>query len=152
MISDVVADFLQGGLSMFVATRDAELEPHGARGWAVVVDDDRQHLTVYVHRAAARWLLSDLAENGQIAVAFTRPTDHRAFQVKGVTVATRPARAEEKPVVMRQVDGFLGELVAVGIPPAMVRNWKTWPCVAVQMRVTDVFEQTPGPRAGERVP
>ena len=41
-------------------------------------------------------------------------------------------------------------LVAGGAAPrAMVAGMKIWPCVAIELRVTQLFEQTPGPGAAE---
>jgi hypothetical protein len=31
----------------------------------------------------------------------------------------------------------------------MTAGWKFWPCVAIDLRVTELYEQTPGPGAGE---
>jgi hypothetical protein len=31
-------------------------------------------------------------------------------------------------------------------------SWQVWPCVAVRVRVTALFDQTPGPGAGQALP
>jgi hypothetical protein len=148
-IADELAGYLQSGLSITVATRDAELQPNGARAWAAVLDDDRSHLTVFLHESAAPPLVRDLEAHPEIAVAFDRPTNNRACQVKGVFVASRRARPGERAEIERQADGFLGQLETLGIPRAMTAGWRVWPCIAVTFRVDRLYEQTPGPRAGE---
>lgn len=149
LITDELAGFLESGLSITVGTRDGELESDAARGWAVRVHHDHTHLTVFVFDQAADALLRNLALYPQVALAIDRPTDNRACQVKGHFVSSRPARFDEEAEVERQVDGFLKELEMLGIPRAMTAGWRSWPCVAIELRVTQLFEQTPGPGAGE---
>ena len=141
--------FLESGLSINVATRDEALQPDGAMAWAVRVHEDRLHMTVFLYAKSAPAMLRNLKVHPEIAVAFDRPTTHRACQVKGLVASTRRGKTTERAEVERQVDGFFTDLEAIGIPRAMVAGLKTWPCVAIALRVTQVFEQTPGPGAGE---
>jgi len=148
-ISDPLACFLEHGLSITVATRDDELQPDGATAWAALVDGDRTHLTVFLYEKAVPPVLRNLEQHSEIAVLFDRPTEHRACQLKGRFVSSRPGRAAERSQVERQVEAFREELEAIGIPRAMTAGWSYWPCVAIRFRVERLFEQTPGPGAGE---
>ena len=149
LIPDALAAFLQSGLSINVATRDGTLQPDGEVAWAAQVHADRVHMTVFLYEKAAPAMLRNLKAHPEIAVAFDRPTSHRACQVKGHFVSSRRGKAAERAEVERQVDAFSLDLEAIGIPRAMVAGFKTWPCVAIQLRVTQLFEQTPGPGTGE---
>jgi len=149
LISDELAAFLESGLSITVGTRDGQLNSDSARAWAVRIHDDRARLTAFLHSKAATAILRNLAAHPEIALAFDRPVDNRACQVKGLYESSRRARPGERELVERQVDGFLSQLERLGIPRAMTAGWKAWPCVAVQIRVNQLFEQTPGPGAGE---
>ena len=60
MIDKELAAFLQEGLAINIGTRNARLEPNGARVVAVTVDDDGPHLVAYVPDAAAAQVLPDL--------------------------------------------------------------------------------------------
>jgi hypothetical protein len=131
------------------ATRNGDLEPDGAWAWAARVHDDRSRLTVFFYEDAAREMLRNLETHPEIALDFDLPTSHRACQVKGLLVSSRRARKAERPEVERQVEAFAVDLEAIGIPRAMTAGWKTWPCMALEVRVTELFEQTPGPGAGE---
>jgi len=125
------------------------MDPDGVTAWAARVHDDREQITIYLHKQAAQAMLRNLKAHPAIAVLFELPTSHRACQVKGRFVSTRPARANEKAEVERQVGGFAADLEDIGIPRAMVAGFQIWPCVAIQMRAAEFFEQTPGPGAGE---
>lgn len=131
-----------------MGTRNARLEPNGARVIAVKVDADGGHLTAYVPAVDSAAVVADLEANGQAALAFARPADDRACQIKGEKVAIRPAEPSELAMVQEQWRGLIAQLTVVGIPPQATQRWTTWPCVAVRLRVTAAFDQTPGPGAG----
>jgi hypothetical protein len=148
MIDSELGTFLEGGVGIHIGTRNAHLQPNGARAAAIKVDDDGVHLVVYIAEAAARRVLPDLRSTGQAAVVFARPTDDRACQVKGAFIGVRAAAENERQFVEAQWDRFLAQLEKIGIPRAAAQGWITWPAVAVRLRATAVFEQTPGPDAG----
>lgn len=148
MIPDALASFLEQGLSIHVGTRNDSLMPSGARAAAAVVEAAGDHLVVFVADVAIARLLEDIRRNGQLAVDFGRPEDDRACQVKGIVVDIRAAEAQERETVLEQWHGFLAQLEKIGIPRQMARGWAHWPATAIRIKVTAVFEQTPGPQAG----
>lgn len=147
MVRGELAEFLRDGLGIHIGTRDAHLQPNGARAVAVAVEDS-DHLVVYVSKVAAQRVLPDLEDNGHAALVVARPTDERACQIKGRFVDVRPARASERVFLAVQWDRFMQNLERIGIPRAGSANWSTWPAVAIRIRVTEIFDQTPGPSAG----
>ena len=152
MIAPDLAAFLESGVSIHIATRDAALVATGARVAAVRVTDDGTRLTVFVPNVAAAPLLDNLKANGQAAVAFGRPSDDRAFQVKGVFEKAAPATARDRAFITAQWNAFLEDLSSIGFAAEAAGGWHTWPAVAVRLRVTAVFAQTPGPGAGAPIP
>jgi hypothetical protein len=151
-LSPDLISFLEQGMSIHMGTRNARLEPSGARAVAVKVDDDGEHLDAYVTTTDLPAVIANLEDNGQAALAFARPADDRACQIKGTLVNRRPAEPAELAEVQRQWIGFLAQLNLVGIPEAATRRWASWPCVVIRLRVTAAFDQTPGPDAGARLP
>lgn len=147
-----MAEFLQQGVAIHIGTRNERFEPNGARAVALKVEEDREHVVAYVPAIAAPRVLRDLEGNGHGAVTVARPIDDRAAQVKGLFVSSWPATDEERPLVEAQWERCLGRLATIGVPPAAAANWAVWPCIAIRLRVNAVFDQTPGPRAGEAVP
>jgi hypothetical protein len=151
MLDETLSEFLQQGLAIHLGTRNERLEPNGVRVTAVKVEDDREHLIVYVPTAASPAFMRDLETNGQAAVSFARPVDDKAYQVKGVFVSSRETTAAEQDFVAGQWQQALGQLDKVGLPGSSMATWKVWPCVAVRIRVTALFDQTPGPYAGAAI-
>lgn len=148
MIDEHLADFLQSGLACSVATRDARLVPDCVLAAGVRVEQDRKHVTVFVHDKISVRTLANLKDNGQIAVTLEHLPDHHAIQLKGV--ATRVARGKDADIAdaTRFHAGFLKEIEYVGVAPRFSRRLAFLPCHAVTFRVEAIFEQTPGPRAG----
>jgi hypothetical protein len=148
MIDSELSTFLAEGLGIYVATRNAALEPNGARGVAVRVEEGGTHVVVYVAEVAAPRVLPDLESTGHIAVSVGRPKDDRACQVKGLFVAARRADDSERDLVVAQWERFRSALEYIGIARPITSGWVAWPAVALRFKVTAVFEQTPGPAAG----
>jgi hypothetical protein len=148
MIDARLASFLEEGLGIHIGTRDERLHPQGARGVAAHVESGGERLVVYVSEVAASRLLTNLRSNRQAAVAFGRPTDDRACQVKGEFIDARSATGDEHALVHAQWNAFLEKLEQIGIPRVTSAAWVTWPAVAILLKVTALFEQTPGPQAG----
>ena len=151
MIDTELAAFLQEGIGIQLATRNAALEPNGVRVVAARVEKDGTHVVAYVPDISARHVLPDLESNGQAALVFARPPDERACQVKGMFAGARSSTDDERAVVEAQWDRWLDRLVTIGLPREAFEHWVTWPCVAIRVRVNAIFNQTPGPGAGARL-
>lgn len=149
MLDKSLTEFLELGLAIHIGTRNSRLEPNGCRVTAVRVEDQGTHLIAYLPKAATPAVIEDLTSNGQAAISVARPVDDRAVQVKGVFVSMRDADATEEPFVMAQWKALQQQLDMIGFASTTTTSsWTMWPCVAVKIRVTAVFSQTPGPDAG----
>lgn len=149
MLDKSLTEFLELGLAVHIGTRNSRLEPNGCRVTALRVEDQGRHLIAFLPKAATPAVLEDLQTNGQAAISVARPTDDRAVQVKGQFVSVRDAEPTEEAFVLAQWKGFVSQLDMIGFNagPATV-GWSVWPCVAVKIKVTAVYSQTPGPDAG----
>ena len=149
MLDQSLTEFLECGLAIHIGTRNAAMRPNGCRVTAVRVEEQGRHLVAYLPKAASADVFDDLKSNGQAAVSLTRPTDDRAVQVQGEFVSLREADPSEESFVLNQWQSLLKELDLIGLAPlTSTSTWLMWPCVAVTIRVTAVFSQTPGPEAG----
>lgn len=149
LIDRELTRFLHGGLSLTVATRDSDLHPNGAPCWAVRVHEEGMRVTVFLHEVSGREMLKNLEVHPEMAVLCERPSDHRGCQLKGMYLSWRATREDEHAEIERQIDGFMTELETIGIPRELFAGWELWPSIALDMRVTQKFDQTPGPGAGE---
>ncbi len=139
---------LEGLVTMAVGTRDEALVPACELGVGAMPDPASNRLTIYLAETHCQRTLANLRKNGLVAVALDRPTTHRAVQMKGRCVGIRPAEPSERAIVEQGFGCFLEQVALVGAPTPLVRRLNRWPCQAVTIEVDEVFEQTPGPRAG----
>ena len=148
MINKELAAFLEEGIGIQIGTRNASLEPNGARVVAVRVEDNGTHIVAFVPERAIKVVAPDLEANGQAALVFARPPDERSCQVKGVFERMGAAAGADERFVRDQWRRWLERLTMIGLPVSTLERWDVWPCVAVRLRVTALFNQTPGPNAG----
>lgn len=151
LLTAEVASFLESGLVLFVATRDAALLPSGAPAAGLRVGPDGRHVTVFLPVRPAARVIEDLRANGELAVTASRPIDYRTLQLKGRVVRLGPAPEEDAAFVRAYRASFAAQLGKVGWVPAQANGIVSWPCVAAELAVRELFEQTPGPRAGARL-
>jgi hypothetical protein len=149
-LSEELAEFVEGGLSMLVGTRDAALRPKVERAVGAFVGQDRQTLTIYLNKELGGQSLANLKDNGSLAVTVSRPYDHRSLQLKGQVLSLRDGTEEDRAKQERWLTGFVEHLYIVGLPRSIIRQIKVFPSIAVTMRIDDMFEQSPGPGAGRR--
>jgi pyridoxine/pyridoxamine 5'-phosphate oxidase len=142
---------LQPGRSILVGTVDPTGWPAACRGVSLVVDEDRQGVTVYVPVATGAQTVANLASNNRIAVVASEPASHSTVQLKGRIRAVRVARGDEEDRVRLFVERFADSLDEVGLPRGVTRTMTCWPAFAIEVAVEAVFDQTPGPRAGALV-
>ena len=148
MIDKELAAFLEEGIAIQIGTRNDKLEPNGARVVAVRVEEGGTHVVAFMPERAAALVAPDLEANGQAALVFARPPDERSCQVKGVFERMSAAASDDERFVREQWRRWLERLTTIGLPLSTLQGWDVWPCMAVRLRVTALFNQTPGPNAG----
>lgn len=145
-----VIELFESGSSIVVGTRDAKLLPEVARAGGARVDRTADRITVFLAQSTASRTLANLAANGAIAVSFTHVFSHRAIQTKGKVVSVGPAAESDRDVVKHYMSAWAEILYLTGIPRAVTLQCASWPAVAITFDVTETFNQTPGPKAGDR--
>jgi len=150
-VSPELLDLLEGGVDISVATCDAQLRPEAVRGVGAVVSRDRTRVTVFVPVATSRRTVENLAHRRELAVGFVRTIDHLAIQLKGPCPEVRLATDAERSTCERYLGAYVEALHMIGLPRNMTRRLTVWPAYALALEVRDVFTQTPGPGAGNRL-
>jgi hypothetical protein len=150
-LEQTLADFLASPVMIIIGSHDADCRPEIGRGNGAIVDARSDSVDLLFSRWLWPGTAHNIATNGAIAVTFARPRDYAAFQLKGnATLVTPTARhlrvSADYGVQIRQA------LAALGLVPQLMEPWLTDrdPLVA-RIAVAEVFEQTPGPRAGRAV-
>lgn len=139
------------GMSLLVGTVNSQNRPSCCRAVALAANDDVTTATVYIPVATSHETMQNLATTRRVAISASHPIDHCSIQLKGTAGDVRLAREEEAAYVKTRFAAFAEILDSIGIPSRVTLNATCWPVFAVDVRVEQVFEQTPGPRAGARV-
>ena len=142
---------LEPGVSVIVGSVDAMGNPLCCRAVGLRSDDGLATATVFVPMATSKETIANVASTRRLAVVTTHPITHCATQIKGFVEQTRVAREDEHPFIEMHLDGFGGVLSSIGYPLRVTRSVVHWPAYALELRVEEIYEQTPGPRAGTRL-
>ena len=142
---------LEPGLSILVGSADAHGAPSCCRAIALASSDELQTLTAYVPLATSKETIANVASTRRIAIAATHPADHCSTQLKGVTTNVRLPLADESAFVQAELEQFASVLEMLGLPKRILRSVAYWPAFAIEMQVEEIYDQTPGPRAGSRL-
>jgi hypothetical protein len=153
MLDPGLVAFVHSGVAATVGTRGADLRPAITRAWGPRVSADGRSLELCVIAPPGSQTRANLEENGAIAVGFSPPTIARALQVKGVVVSVREPEREDLERAERHFGAFTAEVEQFGISGRVARRVFGPPSefLAVMLSIDEVFDQTPGPRAGRRV-
>jgi hypothetical protein len=146
--------FLDGPVAINLASRNDDLVPSIARGYGCRVSGDGRRVKVFLAEARAQALLRDLRAGGPIAVVFSRPNTHETLQLKAAGAEVMPIKREDRGVMRRYGEIFFAEIVALGYDDAFTSGLVSGvadEAVAVSFEPSAAFEQTPGPRAGQRL-
>lgn len=147
-ISSELADFLETGVSMIAGSRDARLRPETVRAAGIRVHRGSDEVTAFLAVATSARMVSNLRDNGRIALCFSRPADHRTIQLKGRVLAIEEAPQTDRALVDRYREMFAATLGLIGLPGRISMRLNNWPAYAVRVAVENVYVQTPGPNAG----
>jgi hypothetical protein len=148
LVSPELAALLESGLSLVVGTSDAELRPDCSFAAGLRVHPGGDRVTLFLGVEPAAGAIANLRANGAVAITGSRPADYRTFQLKGRAVRVEPVPEGERAVLLACREALAAQLERVGWARSHTRRLSVWPCVAVEVALDAVFEQTPGPRAG----
>jgi hypothetical protein len=142
-----LAEFLVTGVAMLGATADAGLAPEAFRAWGASLGDDGR-LRVLVSSDAAR-TLATVGPGTPISLVFTDITTFRSVQVKGRAVAGAAAAGPaDVGIVRRYHEAFSAALKLIGHPPLLAASLRPTLLFAVCLDIEELYDQTPGPKAG----
>lgn len=139
---------MEGGTSVIVGTVDADGIPTCCRGIAMTSRDDLETITVFIPAATAQETVANVATTRRVAVGATRPLTHESIQIKGVTRGVRLAPPSDEEYVRQRLADFADVLDAIGQPRHVTKSIAHWPAFAIDVSVEEVYDQTPGPKAG----
>jgi hypothetical protein len=149
-LTEAWARSLAGPCSIVAASRDDRLVPSCTRVAALRCNPGSDRVTIWVATGSSARFLADVRATATVAIVNLEPISHRTLQLKGRAIAVRPAPEQDRVEVEAQLRRYFEHLELVGLPVRLTDRFVRWPATAIDVAVEEVFDQTPGPGAGER--
>ncbi len=150
MIAPETVALVESGCALILGTVGATGEPYASRAWGLTVlarDDLRIRLLLDL---ADDVTVDHLSASGAIAITATSVPTLRSVQLKGRAVAIEAATHEDRARASQYCDAFLTDVeVTERTPRALLERIRPGGFRACIVEVCEVYDQTPGPRAGE---
>lgn len=125
--------------------------PESVRGFAVRIDGDT--LAVGLVDAQAPRLVTALREARTVAINLTHPLTFHGRQLKGPLVELHEPSLEAEQAAREYFGRFVIALAHIGLTPEQCRGmFLSGPTRWVRIRPHEMFNQSPGQGAGERLP
>jgi len=144
-------ELLESGVGTYVGAGTPAAGPRVTRGWGLRVLPGGRLVDVFLEDPGGNDVLAAAREDGRVAVVVAAPTTYRSIQLKGRLVDVAPPEPGDAEWVQRHRDLYAAATALIGLAPHVSRNLWTHPVMRLRFSVEEGFDQTPGPRAGERL-
>lgn len=149
MIGTDEAKLLESG-SLVIGTVDEDGMPDAARAWGAWPLDGGRRIRLLVTASDER-SIDNLRRGGRVAVNVSDPPTLKSIQLKGRATCVEPPTQADLELSAHYAEVFLRLVEDTdGTPYELLRNMVPAAVVAVEAEVEAVFDQTPGPTAGQR--
>jgi hypothetical protein len=150
---------IQAGSALIAGTVADDGMPHASRAWGIDVLDEADVAEPPSTRRIRLLLAADderaiaaLEPGRPLAITAADVPTLRSVQLKGTSVGMQPSRPEDHDRMLRYVDAFYDDITSSdGTPRTICDRLTPDAVVAVLVDVHEVFDQTPGPAAGQAV-
>ena len=142
-------EWVEGGISVIVGTADADKVPTCCRAIAISTKDNFETVTVYVPAATGQETIANVATTRRVAIACTIPRSHGSIQIKGISRGVKLASPSDEEFVRTRLQQWADALAEFGMPRCITQRMTIWPAFAIDVSVEELFDQTPGPKAGQ---
>lgn len=145
----------RNGISINVASCAEGRLPRIARATGCRVSEDGGRVSLLVAGSQYAALVEAVRQSGAVAAVFSLPSTHETIQLKATDAGVQEPVPGDIVLAGRYVEAFAAELEPYGYSGEVIRA-VLW-CDPAELRViaftpTAAFLQTPGPRAGARLP
>jgi hypothetical protein len=147
------AAFIESGVSIVVASRDAQNRPFVGRAAGCHVAAGGR-IKLFLSRRKYPFLLDAIRRTGAIAASFSEPSTNKSLQIKGTGAEIVELEPADRDRMAAHLDLFAADVERMGIRGSLPRTVLAASPEDIQVAVfvPDVaFIQTPGPVAGNRI-
>ncbi len=147
--ADILA-FLSEPVVLILATRGPGFTPEIGRGVGLFPVPGQDVVDIAISRWQWPATVSNLEENGQLAMTVSSPETYRTYQFKGPAVL-RPCGSGEENAAAAYVDRMFAVFDTFQMPRTFAGHWLSLRDLTfARLTIAEVYVQTPGPQAGTR--
>jgi len=151
-IGPELADRFEGGSAKVVGTVDADGIPHATRAWGARVIDDGAALRIYLD-GDDPVVAGTVTEHSRLAVTGGSVSTLISAQVKGRVRGVEDLTAPDVIARQRGTAAFIQDVHETDhTPRVLLEAMVPSRFVACVVDVEELYDQTPGPRAGTALP
>ncbi len=153
-LADELIRFMESGISLCAASRDKRLLPSLARVLACRVECQQGRVRLLLAKSQCEQLLRDCLASDRIALVLSDPPTHRTWQLKGDGVQVGEPEPGDEDCIRQHLADFAITIGSLGYSQGFTRAlFEHAPDEVVALGFTprQLFDQTPGPRAGEKI-
>jgi len=143
----------EGPISMVLGSSDAHKRPHFARAQGIRRGEAADEIVVLVPDVMADPIVHDVRENPNLATTISDIANFETRQFVGVCTGIDQAGEADLALCDTMLERS-GEAVAMFFGEEGANNWKrmvTRPAQALRIQVRNIYDQTPGERAGAKL-
>lgn len=145
--------FLANPVMVVLAAADETGRAALARGMGARVQAGEAAVEVFVSRAQWGGVVRALQSGARVAVTLSRPETYETYQIKGAVTACRSPDDDGLAFAAAYCERISAHLLSLGPLQRHIACWiTTEDLVGVHVRVEQLFNQTPGPGAGDLLP
>jgi hypothetical protein len=146
VLDEEIVRFLHGGCALIVCTLDSDGDPYASRAWGCTVLGAEGGVRV-------RLLVTpDVLAKGRIAITATDVPTLRSLQLKGHVADVEPMTEGDAMKSEQYIDDFYTDIASTDrIPRDLLERVRPREFLACTVIVDELYDQTPGPRAGSSV-
>jgi hypothetical protein len=151
MIPDDILVFLKRQLFLHVGSRDSKLRPREIMAWGIAVGDDKKSISILIPESTAEKTLGNFQQNGRVALTCVNLPSHDTYQFKGAYVSHRKCSEQENDSMDPYMAAYGEILKTIGMSGEFLSPVAYKPAIEVKINVEEIFVQTPGPNAGNKI-
>lgn len=154
VLSPELSAFLESGVSLSAASRNRRLLPSVSRVLACKVEAESGRIQLWLARSHSEQLLRDCLDCDRIALVASDPPTHRTWQIKGDNITQCELAETDAQRVRQHVHEFAKVITTLEFAPSFgyaLYQHQPDELVSISFVPRELFEQTPGPRAGQKV-
>jgi hypothetical protein len=151
MLTKDAMDFLQGQPGGMLCSRSDDNQPYAHECFTVRCTGDT--FSGYVPVRFAQHLEENLRGNGQVSVVTSQTFgSHRSVQIKGRATLVSGPKPEPERIgeAVELIIAFVTQWMPEAKAREMFAKFMTEECYYFEATLEQVFDQTPGPRAGQK--